>query len=267
MEENRVSLLSVAAALWHWCLGLTTLMQIGWTAYIAWVHATFGVYLNTHFTVVASVKDSAGLVPLNIVISVACVAIADYVAKGGIMNTAEYVQKKFFEPSLRKHRKKMRAAARAAALAELGVEEPKATRVMMRLELRDELRDEMREAMRAEVRAEMRDELRAELGLDEREVPEAKTRANGRADTPPVNSEREVEYAKIRAETRADTLAEALRIALSGAGAETASDALSEALETHAKWANWNARRMEAEAQGIPFNEPPPSLDDRRRAL
>ena len=30
-------------------------------------------------------------------------------------------------------------------------------------------------------------------------------------------------------------------------------------LTRHMKWDSWNRRRMEAEAQGIPFNEPPPS--------
>ena len=29
--------------------------------------------------------------------------------------------------------------------------------------------------------------------------------------------------------------------------------------ETQAKWEEWNKRRMEAEAKGVPFDEPPPS--------
>ena len=28
--------------------------------------------------------------------------------------------------------------------------------------------------------------------------------------------------------------------------------------EMHQKWSAWNTRRQEAEAKGIPFNEPPP---------
>ena len=28
--------------------------------------------------------------------------------------------------------------------------------------------------------------------------------------------------------------------------------------ETHRQWQEWNARRIEAEAKGEPFNEPPP---------
>ena len=28
---------------------------------------------------------------------------------------------------------------------------------------------------------------------------------------------------------------------------------------THRQWQGWNARRMEAEAKGEPFNEPPPT--------
>ena len=230
MEDNRVSLLSVAAALWHRWLSLATLTHIGWVAYISWVYSTYGNYGNIHYAIVASAKDSAGLLPQNIAFAVVVVAIADFIAKGGIMNTAEYVQKKFFEPSLRRQREKIGAEKLAEGLAK------------------------------------GRAEALAELGMDESAFAEAKMRAKERANALAA-SEREEEYAKIRAETRADTLAEALRIALSGAGAETASDALSEALETHAKWANWNARRMEAEAQGIPFNEPPPSLDDQRRAV
>ncbi len=31
--------------------------------------------------------------------------------------------------------------------------------------------------------------------------------------------------------------------------------------ESHRAWTAWNARRMEAEARGEPFDEPPPSLD------
>ncbi len=28
--------------------------------------------------------------------------------------------------------------------------------------------------------------------------------------------------------------------------------------ENHREWSDWNTRRQEAEAKGIPFNEPPP---------
>lgn len=34
--------------------------------------------------------------------------------------------------------------------------------------------------------------------------------------------------------------------------------------ETNAKWEAWNARRMEAEEQGEPFDEPPPSANSRK---
>lgn len=30
--------------------------------------------------------------------------------------------------------------------------------------------------------------------------------------------------------------------------------------ENHQMWVAWNTRRMEAEARGIPFDEPPPDL-------
>ena len=30
----------------------------------------------------------------------------------------------------------------------------------------------------------------------------------------------------------------------------------------HQQWQSWNARRMEAEAKGEPFNEPPPTLSE-----
>ena len=33
--------------------------------------------------------------------------------------------------------------------------------------------------------------------------------------------------------------------------------------ESNAKWEAWNARRMEAEEKGEPFDEPPPSADSR----
>ena len=29
--------------------------------------------------------------------------------------------------------------------------------------------------------------------------------------------------------------------------------------EAHRAWSDWNARRQEAEAKGLPFNEPPPA--------
>ena len=32
--------------------------------------------------------------------------------------------------------------------------------------------------------------------------------------------------------------------------------------KAHAKWSRWNARRIEHERRGEPFDEPPPSLDD-----
>jgi hypothetical protein len=32
--------------------------------------------------------------------------------------------------------------------------------------------------------------------------------------------------------------------------------------ESHAQWEAWNTRRVEAERNNLPFNEPPPSLDD-----
>ena len=34
--------------------------------------------------------------------------------------------------------------------------------------------------------------------------------------------------------------------------------------ETNAKWDAWNARRMEAEEKGEPFDEPPPSANSRK---
>lgn len=34
--------------------------------------------------------------------------------------------------------------------------------------------------------------------------------------------------------------------------------------ETNAKWEAWNARRMEAEEKGEPFDEPPPSANSRK---
>ena len=33
--------------------------------------------------------------------------------------------------------------------------------------------------------------------------------------------------------------------------------------ESNAKWEAWNARRIEAEEKGEPFDEPPPSADSR----
>ncbi len=33
--------------------------------------------------------------------------------------------------------------------------------------------------------------------------------------------------------------------------------------EERARWEDWNSRREEAQAQGKPFNEPPPSQSDR----
>ena len=33
----------------------------------------------------------------------------------------------------------------------------------------------------------------------------------------------------------------------------------------HAKWSEWNARRIEHERRGEPFDEPPPSPDDCNR--
>lgn len=39
-----------------------------------------------------------------------------------------------------------------------------------------------------------------------------------------------------------------------------------EALQSNqARWEDWNRRRQEAEAKGVPFTEPPPSLENRRR--
>ena len=32
--------------------------------------------------------------------------------------------------------------------------------------------------------------------------------------------------------------------------------------ESHAQWEAWNSRRVEAERNNLPFNEPPPSLND-----
>lgn len=32
--------------------------------------------------------------------------------------------------------------------------------------------------------------------------------------------------------------------------------------ESHTQWEAWNDRRLEAERNNLPFNEPPPSLDD-----
>ena len=32
--------------------------------------------------------------------------------------------------------------------------------------------------------------------------------------------------------------------------------------ESHAQWEAWNTRRVEAERNNLPFNEPPPSLND-----
>ena len=29
--------------------------------------------------------------------------------------------------------------------------------------------------------------------------------------------------------------------------------------QTHRAWSDWNTRRQEAEAKGLPFNEPPPA--------
>ena len=59
----------------------------------------------------------------------------------------------------------------------------------------------------------------------------------------------------------AEVVAEVVAEATAEAAAEAAAKARSEALnEAQLRWSEWNQRRLDAEARGEPFTEPPPDL-------
>ena len=66
---------------------------------------------------------------------------------------------------------------------------------------------------------------------------------------------REEGYAKAKAEARAEGLAEGLAGGLAEGLAEGREEGRA---ENQAAWEAWNERRVDAEASGTPFNEPPP---------
>ena len=85
---------------------------------------------------------------------------------------------------------------------------------------------------------------------------------------------REKEIARARAQAYADGkaqgLAEGRAQAKSSKGQDEAisveqkgaEERVNGAWEIHLKWSVWNARRIEHERRGEPFDEPPPDIDD-----
>lgn len=224
---ERISILTVARAWWHWCLAIIFVLTIGWTALVAWTEITSGDHIGVPNTVIAIITVAAPGEFIIIIYSLMLVTIFDLTG-GLFVVTKRYLLNKWIYPQERRIRKEAHQKGLEEGREqgrEEGIEEGREQGVV-----------EGREQGVMQGREQGREEGREQGVKQGREQGIEQGRTEGREEGVEQGREQGVQQgieqgiAQGRAEERQ-------------------------------AWIDRERRRQEAEAKGIPFDEPFPDLN------